>query len=139
MSQTEGTRLTQLEQEEILQDYASVAEESRYPPFSVPLGKKEKDFLLNLSREFDSFVLGQKPYDSFDAVQQEYSEELIESRAWRSLGYSPKEAAIEVLSRALKDSGVDESKIKLKADYQFDLYAKVYQIFAEEFVPWEIL
>lgn len=139
MSDSSDFGLTDLEREELLLDYRAVAEESKYPPFSVPTNQKENDFLFNLSKEYDSFVSRDKPYDSFAKIQEDYSEELIESRAWRSLAYSPQEAAREVIRRSLKDEGYPDAVAKGLLDLRYDQQAKVVQMFTDDLTPWEVL
>lgn len=139
MSDLAGTGLTDPEREELLLDYRAVAEESKYPPFSVPTNQKENDFLLNLSKEYESFVSGEKPYDSFAKIQEDYSEELIESRAWRSVAYSPEEAAKEVIRRSLKDEGYPDAVAKGLLDLRYDQQAKVVQMFTDDLAPWEVI
>lgn len=128
--------IDELEREEYLQDFKSVAEDAKYPPFSVPTNNKENDFLLNLSREYDAFVSGEKPYDSFDALQNEYADELVESRAWRSLGYSPERAAKEAIRKSLEQEEYPDTVAEYLVGRQYETNAKVGQMFADEILPW---
>lgn len=128
--------IDELEREEYLQDFKSVAEDAKYPPFSVPTNDKENDFLLNLSREYDAFVSGQKPYDSFDGLQNEYADELVESRAWRSLGYSPEKAAKEAIRKSLEQEEYPDTVAEYLVGRQYETNAKVGQMFADEILPW---
>lgn len=121
---------------EVREDFAMIAEDARFPPFSVPTNDKEHDFLLVLSKEFDEFLYKRKPYDSFDAALEAYSDELVEARAWRSLGYSPKEAAMEVMRRANMDAGMDERRARLYASDEYGHFAKTGQMFAGKIYPW---
>lgn len=132
-------RMTESEQLEMMSDYASVAEDAKYPPFTVPANTKDEDFLLILSREYDHFVYGEKPYDSFRAVQEAYSDELVESRAWRSLAYSPQEAAMEVIVRSLRDASVPAEEIKYYAERDYVRTAKTQYMGDVQFLPWEPL
>lgn len=128
--------MTEAEMHEVLDDFKSVAEDARFPPFSIPTNAKENDFVLVLSREFDEFVKKNKPYDSFDAVLQAYSEELVEARAWRSLGYSPEEAAREVIARGYRDAGLSEESVKSQTASDYNRFAKEWVMFADEQLPW---
>jgi len=121
---------------EVREDFAMIAEDARFPPFSVPTNDKEDDFLLVLSKEFDEFLYKRKPYDSFDAALEAYSDELVEARAWRSLGYSPEEAAREVMRRANMDAGMDEQRARRLASDEYGQFAKTGQMFAGKFLPW---
>jgi len=136
MSDVTNKKLSKDETYEMLDDFVMVAEDARFPPFSVPTNKKEDRFLLALSEEFDEFLYKRKPYDSFDAVLAAYSDEIVEARAWRSLGYSPEEAAREVLRRSLRDAGRDEKTARRQANREYDRLAKVSQMFAEKIYPW---
>lgn len=128
--------INELEREEYLQDFKSVAEDAKYPPFSVPTNDKENDFLLNLSREYDAFVTGEKPYDSFEGLQNEYADELVESRAWRSLGYSPEKAAKEAIRKSLEHEEYPDTVAEYLTSRQYETNAKVGQMFADEILPW---
>jgi len=137
MSDMTNKHLSEDEVYEVRDDFAMIAEDARFPPFSVPTNKKENDFLLVLCEEFDEFLYKRKPYDKFAAALAAYSDELVEARAWRSLGYSPEEAAREVLRRANRDAGMDEQQARLQASADYGRFAKTDQMFAGKFGPWK--
>jgi len=136
MSDMKNKWLSRAKTFKLIDDFVMIAEDARFPPFSVPTNNKEDRFLLVLSEEFDEFLYKRKPYDSFDAILAVYSDELVEARAWRSLGYSPEEAAREVLRRSLRDAGRDEQTARMQANREYDRLAKVSQMFAEKIYPW---
>lgn len=132
-------QLTPLEVSEYVDEYSAVAEIAKYPPFSLPRSPRESEFLLDLSREFDAFVNGDKPYDSYQSVLDEYEPELVRARAWKSLGYDPVRATREAIKKELEETGLDPKHMPYRTDNVFDSQAKVFVIFAEKIVPWEFL
>lgn len=136
----EASTVRQMQAEEFLEDFYPISEEAKYPPFSVPTNEKESAFMTVLSREFSDFVNGAKPYDSYEAFLEAYASELVESRAWRSLGYSPEQAATEVSTKWMASQGYTGDVLKMVTEsWMLSGHVKYDLISAEILYPWEIL
>lgn len=134
MSNTKD-EIRQVEQEEYLAEFLRIADYAKFPPFSMPQEKRISEFLIVLSREYDAFVGGQKAYNSYEDVLEEYAEEIMTAISWMSLGYSPVDAAIESTKRSMLEAGEDPSF----ASTHVERFMATHALSEDPIEPWGFL
>lgn len=107
--------IMEVERDEYLTEFSRLAEMAKYPPFSMPRSSRDSNFLVALSREFDSFVNREKAYNSFDDVMEEYADEVMIAMSWMALGYTPVDAAFEMVKKEMSSSGATPTTLDSSA------------------------
>lgn len=132
--------IARLETEEYALEFSRIAEMAKYPPFSLPQNLRESEFLVNLSKEYDLFVNGEKPYNSFDDVLVDYAEEVNLAMSWMALGYSPVEAAFEHAKRGMSfSSGSRPEDIDRAAKTMVQMSITTLALSEDPIYPWEFM
>jgi hypothetical protein len=133
----ERNEIREIELDEYVTEFSRIAEMAKYPPFSLPDNRKDSDFLVNLSKEYDLFASGEKPYNSFDDVLADYAEETNLALSWMSLGYSPIEAAFQYTKRNIPMSAdATPENIDKTAKAIVEMSIATAALSEEEIVPW---
>ena len=128
--------IMETERDEYLAEFSRLAEMAKYPPFSMPRNTKDSNFLAALSREFDSFVNREKAYNSFDDVMDEYAEEAMLAMSWMALGYSPVDAAFEMVKKEMASSGATPATLDGSAMAIVKRTITTAALSEEQILPW---